>query len=148
VSIILMGGGGEDLLNGISGLNVLRTGFVDGAADAAALYAAADLFVCPSLQDNLPNTLLEASACGTPSLVFDAAGSPETVENDVTGRIVRAGDAQAMGDAMADLIGDPASLSRMGAAARTRAEKLYGDDRMAADYRALYEELIASRETA
>lgn len=145
LDIILMGGSGESLLRGIPGLVIHGAGFVSDAAEAAGLYAAADLFICPSLQDNLPNTLIEAAACGTAAAVFDAGGSGETVEHDVTGKIVPAGNAPAMALAIASLADNGTLLAQMGRAARQRAERLYGDELMAKQYLSLYRELISER---
>ena len=51
------------------------------------LYAAADVFVIPSRQDNLPNTRLEAHACGTPVVAFRTCGLVDIVEERVTGAL-------------------------------------------------------------
>jgi glycosyltransferase involved in cell wall biosynthesis len=45
----------------------------------AIAYSAADLFIIPSLEDNLPNTLLESIACGTPIVGFPIGGIPDVV---------------------------------------------------------------------
>lgn len=44
-------------------------------------YNAADLFVIPSLEDNLPNTVMEALACATPVVGFKTGGIPEMVDH-------------------------------------------------------------------
>ncbi|WP_287293429.1 glycosyltransferase family 4 protein [Moorena sp. SIO2C4] len=46
----------------------------------ALVYAAADVFVAPSLQDNLPNTVMEAIACGTPCVAFNIGGMPDLID--------------------------------------------------------------------
>jgi glycosyltransferase involved in cell wall biosynthesis len=51
-------------------------------------YSACDLFVCPSMQDNLPNTVLEALACGTPVLGFSIGGLPDMVDSPAKGTLV------------------------------------------------------------
>jgi glycosyltransferase involved in cell wall biosynthesis len=55
----------------------------------ALLYAAADVFVAPSTQDNFPNTIIEAMACGTPVVAFDIGGVKDQIEDRITGYIAR-----------------------------------------------------------
>ncbi len=47
-------------------------------------YAAADVFVAPSLEDNLPNGVMEAMSCGTPCVAFDIGGMPDMIEHERT----------------------------------------------------------------
>ena len=53
------------------------------------LYAAADVFVAPSIQDNLPNTILEALFCGTPCVAFRIGGIPDLIEHQQTGYLAQ-----------------------------------------------------------
>ena len=53
------------------------------------LYASADVFVAPSIQDNLPNTILEAMFCGTPSAAFNIGGIPDLIEHQHNGYLAR-----------------------------------------------------------
>ena len=53
------------------------------------LYAAADVFVAPSIQDNLPNTILEAMFCGTPSAAFNVGGIPDLIEHRQNGYLAK-----------------------------------------------------------
>ena len=53
------------------------------------LYSAADVMVVPSRQDNLPNTALEAQACGVPVVSFDVGGLPDIIKHQVTGFIAK-----------------------------------------------------------
>ncbi|WP_422412448.1 MULTISPECIES: glycosyltransferase [unclassified Endozoicomonas] len=50
------------------------------------LYNAVELFIAPSLQDNLPNTLVEALACGTPCVAFDIGGIPDLLSSPLLGQ--------------------------------------------------------------
>lgn len=51
------------------------------------LYNAADIFIAPSLQDNLPNTLVESLACGTPCIAFKIGGMPDLVSDNMLGSL-------------------------------------------------------------
>lgn len=56
-------------------------------ARMAALYRAADLYITPSLLENLPNTIMEAMACGTPCVGFNTGGIPEMIDHGVNGYV-------------------------------------------------------------
>ena len=57
------------------------------------LYNAVDVFLTPSLQDNLPNTIAEAMSCGTPCVGFDVGGIPEMIDHQENGYVARYRDA-------------------------------------------------------
>jgi len=80
----------------LEGLEVTLAGFVTERPRLGLLYAAADLLLFPSLADNLPITIQEAMAAGTPTLAFDVGGVPELVRPGTTGWLVPAGDQAAM----------------------------------------------------
>ncbi|WMW23505.1 glycosyltransferase family 4 protein [Methanolobus mangrovi] len=54
-----------------------------------SIYSAADAFVAPSVQDNLPNTIMEALACGTPSVAFDIGGMPDMISHMKNGYLAK-----------------------------------------------------------
>ena len=56
----------------------------------ALVYAAADIFVAPSLQDNLPNTVMEAISCGTPCAAFKIGGMPDLIDHQENGYLAEA----------------------------------------------------------
>ncbi len=62
-------------------------GEIETEEEMALLYNAADVFVIPSLEDNFPNTVIEALCCGTPVVGFDVGGIPEQVIDGVNGRL-------------------------------------------------------------
>lgn len=55
----------------------------------ADMYAAADVFVAPSREDNLPNVVLESLASGTPVVAFDIGGMPDMIQDGINGRLVK-----------------------------------------------------------
>ena len=89
-------------------------GYLDSEEEIRTAYAAADLFILPSLEDNLPNTILESMSCGTPVVAFDVGGVPDVVTNGVTGQLVYPGDVSQMGEAIVSLVLNPELRKEMG----------------------------------
>jgi glycosyltransferase involved in cell wall biosynthesis len=64
---------------------VHSVGFLKNDEDLSAAYAAADAMVLPSVADNLPNTVMESLACGTPVVAFATGGIPQLILHGQTG---------------------------------------------------------------
>ena len=64
------------------------------------IYAAADLFITPSLEENLPNTIMEAMACGTPCVGFYVGGIPEMIDHQQNGFVAEYLSAQSLADGL------------------------------------------------
>ncbi len=60
-------------------------GTISNDTHLAKCYSAADVFITPSLEDNLPNTVMESLACATPVVAFKTGGIPDMVEHLVNG---------------------------------------------------------------
>lgn len=105
------------------------------------VYSTADLFVIPSLQDNLPNTVMESMACGTPVVGFDVGGIPDMVRNGETGQLVPLGDTQALGDTVRELLEDETRRQALSEGCRRVVLNEYQLPHQAANYLALYQEL-------
>jgi glycosyltransferase involved in cell wall biosynthesis len=69
----------------IGGLETFWMGSVGSERKMAEVYSAADVFVCPSRADNLPNTIAESLACGVPCVGFRTGGLPDMIEHEKTG---------------------------------------------------------------
>ena len=87
--------------------------------DVAALLNASDMLVSASLEENFPISLLEAMACGLPTVATRVGGVPECVLDGETGRLAPAKNVAALIEAIVELC-DPAAQARCGAAARQR----------------------------
>jgi glycosyltransferase involved in cell wall biosynthesis len=107
-------------------------------------YRAADVYVHPARADTFPTTVLEAHACGLPVVGSDVGGIPEQIEEGVTGHLISAGDAQAMGEAIEGLLGDASRLHAFGRAARKRAEERFDARTMVDAYLDWYGRLSSS----
>jgi glycosyltransferase involved in cell wall biosynthesis len=106
-------------------------------------YSAADLFVLPSREDNLPNVVLEAMACGTPVVAFDVGGIPDMVRPGVTGLLVPPEDVRELGSAIAAILDDDELHARISRECRRVAVEQYGLKIQAERYHRLYQELLA-----
>ena len=84
--------------------HVHALGRVSGAERLRALYNAADVFVTPTLADNYPNVILEAAACGTPTVAFNTGGVPEMIEHGVTGYITARNEAAHLREGIEDVL--------------------------------------------
>ena len=83
------------------------------------LYAA-DINVLPTYYEGFPLTVLEAMACGLPTVASNVGGIPEAIEDGVSGFLVPATDSHRLAGALAALLSDPARRMQMGTAARQR----------------------------
>lgn len=115
-----------------------RVFFTGGVEDVRPWYAAADVFVLPTLYDPLPNAVLEAMACGLPVITSPTCGAAELIEEGKEGFVRDALDGPAIAEAMQRAYDN---REAMGLAARERVLPLT-PQRMAADYVALYRELL------
>jgi len=119
-------------------------GEISGETQMSYALSAADLFVCPTRADNFPNVVLEAAACGVPSVAFDVGGVCDLVRPGETGLLAPANDVAALRGAIRTVLGDAALRERLSRQCRAGAETRYGLEIQAAAYRRVYEELVAS----
>lgn len=108
------------------------------------LYSAADAMVIPSRQDNLPNVGLEALACATPVIAFDTCGLPDVVVDRETGWLADAFDIDQLVEGIQWVLGDDRRLAELSKNARNYAEQNFAYQIVARQYKALYEEALAS----
>ena len=124
------------------GIPVVSLGRLGTDEEIRNAYSAADIFLLPSLEDNLPNTILESMSCATPVVAFDVGGVPDMVSDGVNGLLVKAFDTQQMGKAIVSLAMDPEKRLSMGKACRERAVRDYALDVQAGNYLNLYDDLL------
>ena len=109
-------------------------------ADVPALLAGCDLYVLSSIQEALPNVVMEAMACGVPCVVTDVGDAALMVGD--TGWVSSSAEAAALTETMLFALSEGRSaLAERGRAARDRAERLFAADAVAARYAQLYKTL-------
>jgi len=112
--------------------------------DMPLAYAAMDVCVLTSKMEGAPNVLIEAMAAGRPVVAPAVGGIPEIVEDDITGLLESHRNPAFFADKIVRLLQDPGLRTRMGAAGRERAQRLFTVERMVAEYKALYRELLSA----
>lgn len=73
----------------VPGFQIFDLGSIRSEEKMAELYSAADCFILPSLEDNLPNTIMESMSCGTPVIAFNSGGIPEMIHHKKTGYLAK-----------------------------------------------------------
>jgi glycosyltransferase involved in cell wall biosynthesis len=124
---------------------LLDMGYIEDDADMARIYNASDMFVLPSLEDNLPNTMLEAMACATPVISFDVGGMPDIIEDDVNGKLVSFKDDVQLSRAILDLVFNEKKRKFMGDRGTKIIREKYKLEDQAKSYLTLYDDLLNHR---
>lgn len=88
------------------------------------------VYVQPSIAEGMSNSILEAMACGLPVVATRVGGTPEVVEDGVSGLLVPPDDPSALATSLLTLLGDPARRAAMGAAGRDRVARQFNETDM------------------
>lgn len=126
-------------------MNVRELGFLATDDDKRIAYSAADLFLLPSLEDNQPQTGLEAMACGTPVVAFDAGGISEFVQHGKTGLLAEVNDADNLAKQIRWLSESPESQKSFSLNGRNLILEEFEIRRQTKKYAKLYRQLIAEQ---
>jgi phosphatidylinositol alpha-1,6-mannosyltransferase len=149
--LLLVGGGPAEasLRRAVSRLGLARSVVLTGSVapdQLPAHYAAADVFAMPCRTrragldvEGLGMVFLEAAACGRPVVAGTSGGAPEAVQDGVTGHVVEPRSSDAVADAIAGLLDDPARARVMGAAGRAWVEQRWSWTTIAATFSDLLE---------
>ena len=108
------------------------------------LLSAADVYVLPTLADNLPYTVLEAMGCGVPVVATNVGGIPEQVVHGETGFLVPPATPAELAASILDILSNPGKAKLMGANGRQRADALYSMGSFVIAYERLFQELSKS----
>ncbi|SKB57397.1 glycosyltransferase family 4 protein [Dyadobacter psychrophilus] len=123
-------------------LPVHYLGKISSPAKMVEAYNAADMIVVPSLEDNLPNTIMEAMSCGTPAVGFATGGIPEMIDHQVNGYIALQASAHSLAEGIEWVLEDQ-NNARMSENARTKVLETYAESIVAAQYQQLYQSLLS-----
>lgn len=126
-------------------LPVFPLGIVRDEAMLPIVYSACDIFVAPSREENLANSVLEAMACGLPIVAYKVGGMLDAIEHRQSGLLIDPNDskdASSMTEGLRVLIEDSDLRLAFGRKSRQRAEQQFSLSEQARAYLALYAELV------
>ncbi len=140
IGVVVLGGDSKKVKDTIP-LDVFPVDYVSNEREIVEIYNAVDIFVTPSLQENLPNTIMESMTCGTPCVGFNIGGIPEMIDHKKTGYVAEYRNARDFADGIRWCL-DPEHYPALCAESRTKAVNTYSEDRIARRYTDIYEMLI------
>ena len=105
-------------------------------------YCAADVMVVPSIQDNLPNTVMEAIACGIPCVAFNIGGIPDMIEHQHNGYLARPFEEEDLAAGIAWILEDRDRWQSLSSRAREKVEREFTLSTQASKYLKLYNQLL------
>lgn len=145
VELLLAGVGGESWEHAGLPIPVRRVGYIRDDKRMAMIYAAADIIVVPSAVENLPNTLLEAMACGLPAVAIQTGGMADAIREGETGYLVAKGDIAGLATRLGMLLDNESTRQRMGVAGRQLIEREFSNGIQAERFSGLYQQILEQR---
>jgi glycosyltransferase involved in cell wall biosynthesis len=104
--------------------------------------AAVDIFCLPSHREGFGQVIIEAGACGVPTIASHIYGITDAVEDGKTGVLFPPGNSTLLTQYILKLVEDPELRNSMGKAARIRAQELFSSQKITGGMLAIYSELL------
>ncbi|MFM6308601.1 MAG: glycosyltransferase, partial [Dolichospermum sp.] len=120
------------------GLPIHYLGRLNDDIALALLYSAVDVFIAPSVQDNLPNTVMESLACGTPCIAFDIGGMSDMIEHQQNGYLAKHFDIDDLVRGITWVLEDEERLRWLGGNGRKKVEQKFTLEIQAHNYLYIY----------
>ena len=141
---IVVVGNRADQIRALFPFPVYAIDYVSDEKQMARLYNAVDAYVTPSLEDNLPNTIVEALSCGDPSVEYNVEGIPEMKKKKKNGYLAEARNAEDLAEGIRFIL-ETASREEWSAHAVHSAVANYGETNVASKYIAVYKRASEKR---
>lgn len=143
IGVVLLGSHAEELAAQLP-FQTWSLGYVSDERRIVGIYQACDLFVLPSLSENLPNTIMEAMACGVPSLAFRVGGVGEEIDHRKNGYVARYEDAVDLAEGMHWLLCE-ADREMLSHNCVNKVQKNFSPSSVAIRYIEVYQQAIAQQ---
>lgn len=137
--VIVLYGGQKDIIE-LDGYDVLHLGYLN-QIQLRTYYQACDFYAITSLEDNLPNTVMESLACGLPVLSFDTGGIPEMVKHTYNGYIAEYMSTEELNKGL-DFLLNNTNITQMAMNSRIFCLENFSEEKIAGKYIAIYIKLL------
>ena len=139
---VLVLGGHSDEMAGAFDFPVYTLDYTSDVRRLVAIYNAADVFVLPSLSENLPNTIMEAMACGVPCVGFNVGGIPEEIDHRHNGYVAKYRDEADLAKGMYWILYET-DYEELSANAQRKVAQCYSQNAVAMKYIDIYNQAMA-----
>jgi len=125
----------------LSGVNMHSFGNIDSDKMLSRLYSACDVFIAPSKEDNLPNTVMESISCGTPCVAFDIGGMKDMITHQKNGYLAKPFDVHDLAKGILWAIASEDCWKNLSRKAREKAVEKFAVEKVAKQYTDLYRKI-------
>ena len=143
IEIVLMGEGNPEFFNQLS-MKITVLHYISGEKGLATVYSAVDVFVIPSLEDNLPNTIMESMACGTPCVGFNVGGIPEMIDHKTNGYVAEYKNSEDLAEGIRYIFENSEEIS-MSSKCIEKVSQCYSESVIVENYIELYKSLLRKK---
>ncbi len=140
--IVVLGGNCDEVASSFS-FPVYPMGYVSDTNKIVDIYNAVDMFVMPSLSENLPNTIMESMACGTPCVGFNVGGIPEMIDHKKNGYVAEYRDSVDLAKGIHWVL-EEADYDSLSKEAVLKVMREYSAHTVASRYKEVYEEALTA----
>ena len=139
--VVILGGHAEEVVEQLP-MKAYPLGYVNEEQRIVDVYNAADVFVLPSLSENLPNTIMEAMACGVPCVAFKVGGIPEEIDHLKNGYVAAYRDAEDLAKGIAWVL-EEADYESLSQQAVHKVMQCYSQQSVSVKYLEVYQQAMA-----
>ena len=143
IGVVVIGGHADEVVAELP-FESFALGYVADEQRMARIYRAADVFVLPSLSENLPNTIMESMACGVPCVGFKVGGIPEEIDHKKNGYVAAYRDSRDLARGLYWSLFE-ADATELSHAAVRKVSQHYSQSSVSLRYSELYQVLIAQK---
>lgn len=142
---IIVFGGSKKETTELSGFPIHYLGKIPGEVELSLVYSSADVFVAPSLLENLANTVLESITCGTPVVAFNVGGMPDMIIHTVNGYLAQPFEISDLANGISWILSDDKRWENLSRNARKKAVQDCEYSVVARKYVEIYNSMIEKK---